>query len=142
MIYKTHNRGLIGFGILYLLIQIPFVWWVKIGITAPHIGAGKRARQVGRAHFGFPVPIFFVPIPFCYQVEQFLHRMFAGLNCVWYKGDGHKEYFWFPVVAFVLPIMAAVWFFYAWVVVFAVGGDFSAVVSRLFVFLTSLYGNP
>lgn len=123
------------FGILYIFIHLPFFIFFKIGITGLGIGASKRAKQVGRAVFGFPVPIFFVPIPFCYATEQFLHRMFKGLNVRFYDGDGASEFFWFPVVAFVIPIMVAIWTGYAAVIVFCFGGDLSLVFS----YIGSLY---
>lgn len=123
------------FGILYIFIHFPFVFFFKIGITGIGIGASKRAKQVGRAVFGFPVPVCFVPIPFCYATEQFLHRMFKGLNVRFYSGDGSSEFFWFPVVAFVVPIMLAIWTVYATVIVFCFGGNLELVflwIGRIF----------
>ena len=96
--------------ILYLMVHVPFVWWWKIGITGQT--AGKRAKNIDGQMFGFPFPIFFVIMPGAYRFEQFLHRQFSGLNIVFYKGSGKNEWFWFPVAAFVLLIMAAIWGLY------------------------------
>jgi hypothetical protein len=124
------------FGILYIFVHFPFIVFWKVGITGFGVGTEKRAKQVGRAVFGFPIPIFFAPIPFCYDTEQFLHRMFKGLNVRFYKGDGASEFFWFPVAAFVIPIMASIWIGYAWFLIFCFGGDFSFVLSQIIHYLT------
>ena len=116
------------FGILYIMVHLPFVVFWKIGITGIGIGASKRAKQIGRGAFGFPIPIFFVPIPFCYDIEQWFHRMFKGLNVVFYKGDGASEFFWFPVLFFVIPIMAVVWMGYAVLITFVFDINFSALI--------------
>lgn len=96
--------------ILYLMVHFPFLWWWKIGITGKT--AKSRAKQVDRAVFGWPVVVMVVPIPGAYLIEQDLHRRFAFLNCRYYRGDGSTEWFWFPVVAVVLPFMLAVWLAY------------------------------
>ena len=97
---------------MYLLIHCPFFWWVKIGITSVGIGAAKRAKNLDRAMFGFPVPIFFVIVPNAYGIEQELHRWFRRLNCKWYSGDGASEFFWFPAAFQVLAIMLTIWGLY------------------------------
>lgn len=93
--------------ILYLMIHIPFVWWVKVGITGKT--AQSRAKQIDRAVFGFPLVVMAVPIPWAYLIEQDLHRRFHWLNCRFYRKDGSTEWFWFPVAAIVLPFMLAIW---------------------------------
>lgn len=98
-----------GIGILYLMVHIPFFVFWKIGITGVRVGASARARQVGKAVFGFPLPVFFVPVPFCYHIEQWLHRSLKPLNVSFYKGDGHTEFFWFPAAVFALAVMAGIY---------------------------------
>lgn len=123
------------FGILYIMIHLPFVVFWKIGITGFGVGASKRATQIGREVFGFPIPVFFVPIPFCYATEQKFHQLFKSLNVRFYSGTGASEFFWFPVAAFVIPIMAAIWIGYAWLTVFCFGGDFMALMAQFFTIL-------
>ena len=94
-----------GGWLLYLMIGVPWFWWVKIGITHVSIGAFKRAFSVGKAFVGFPFPIMFVPIPGAYGVEQWLHRVLAPLSCRFYRGDGASEWYWLPVIVVVLPVM-------------------------------------
>ncbi len=97
-----------GGWVLYLLIHIPFFWWVKIGITSVGIGAAKRAKNLDKAMFGFPVPIFFVVVPNAYGIEQTLHHWFRRFNCKWYSKDGSSEWFWFPVAIPTLAIMLSI----------------------------------
>lgn len=121
-----------GGWVLYLLLHIPFVWWVKIGITSVGIGAAKRAKNLDRAMFGFPVPIFFVFVPNAYGIEQELHRWFRRLNCKWYSGDGASEFFWFPAALPVLAIMLSIWSCYLFVIDLCFGTNALPTVARFF----------
>lgn len=87
-----------GFGALYVFSNMPLIIFTKIGITG--VSASKRAKEVDKAAPGVPFPIMVVFIPFAYQVEQLIHRILAGFNFVFYKGDGHTE--WFVLVGYVL----------------------------------------
>lgn len=98
---------------LYLMVHIPFVVFWKIGITNFSVGASKRSDVIARSVFGFPFPVLVVPIPFCYQTEQAIHRMLSPLNVVFYKGDGASEYFWFPAAVFMAAIILAIYAVYA-----------------------------
>lgn len=98
-----------GIGVLYLMVHIPFFWWWKIGITGVGVGASKRAKRIGQSVFGFPVPIMIVPVPFCYHIEQGMHRFLSPLNFRFYKKDGSTEWFWFPAVAFAVPVIGGIW---------------------------------
>ena len=93
--------------VLYLMIHLPFIWWVKVGITSKT--ADVRAKQVDRAVWGKPRVIMAVWIPGAYLIEQDLHRRFSWLNQRFYKGDGSTEWFLFPVAFVVLPFMLAIW---------------------------------
>jgi hypothetical protein len=128
------------FGFLYLMVHFPFVVFWKIGITGFGVGAKKRANQVGRAVFGFPIPILIVPIPFCYEFEQWLHRTFSGLNVRFYSGDGASEFFWFPVAAFVIPIMATIWAGYLFALCIVFNIDFFGHLSQFLSILQSIFG--
>lgn len=89
------------------MIHFPFVIFTKIGITGKSVKG--RARQIDEAVFGFPIPVMVLFIPFCYQVEQFLHAIFKPLNTTFYKGDGHTEWFLFPAGAAVVWIGWKYW---------------------------------
>lgn len=88
-------------GILYLMVHFPFVIFVKIGITGK--SAKRRARQIDRAVFGFPVPVMVMFLPNVRGFEQALHRMFSGLSVRFYRGDGSTEWFLIPAG---LPVFA------------------------------------
>lgn len=121
-----------GGWVLYLLVHIPFVWWVKIGITSVGIGAAKRAKNLDKAMFGFPVPVFFVIVPNAYGIEQELHRWFRRLNCRWYSKDGSSEWFWLPAALPTLCIMLAIWGLYVFVADALFGTTVLPVVSGWF----------
>lgn len=88
-------------GILYLMVHFPFVIFVKIGITGK--SAERRAKQIDRAVFGFPVPVMVMFLPNVRGIEQALHRMFSGLSVRFYRGDGSTEWFLIPAG---LPVFA------------------------------------
>ena len=81
-----------NFGALYLMLHVPFVVFVKIGITTKT--AKKRAAQIDRAVFGFPIPIMVIFLPNVRGFETAFHRMFSGLSVRFYRGDGSTEWFW------------------------------------------------
>lgn len=93
--------------ILYLMVHIPFVWWVKIGITGK--SASKRASGIDRQMFGFPLPVFFCFVPGAYHIEQALHRNLSSLNVRFYKGSGASEWFWILAAPFALAAMILIW---------------------------------
>lgn len=97
------------------MVHIPFVWWCKIGITG--VGAAKRAKQIDEAVIGFPLPVMILILPFVYEIEQLLHRLFAPLSCRFYRGDGSTEWFWLPAGAAVFLLG----FLYWWAIFLAVG---------------------
>lgn len=79
-------------GWIYLMVHIPFVFWVKIGITGKT--AGARAKEIDRAMFGFPFPIMAIYLPGVNRIEKAFHRLCSPLSVRFYKGDGHTEWFW------------------------------------------------
>lgn len=98
-----------GFAVLYLMIHIPFFWWFKIGITNTNVGPTKRARNIDAEMFGFPLPVFFVPVPFAYHIEQWMHGFCSPLNVCFYKGSGRTEWYWFPAAVFAVAVMTAIY---------------------------------
>lgn len=101
----------LGFGFLYLLLGFPQVWKCKIGITGLHVGTERRAKQVSDALPGIWIPIFAVPLPFVYLVEQAIHAGLKPLNRPYKRGDGHTEIFIFPAHAYGFLLMICFWFF-------------------------------
>lgn len=93
--------------ILYLMVHVPYIWFVKIGITGK--SAKERARGIDRTMFGFPVPVFFCFVPGAYHIEQALHRNLAGLSARFYRGDGSSEWFWIIAAPFALAVMILIW---------------------------------
>lgn len=113
--------------LLYLMVHWPFIWFFKIGITSVGIGAQKRAKQVDRAVIGRPIPIMVLFLPGAYYIEQDLHRRFSFCHKVWYRGDGHKEWFiLFPLLLW--PVMLCVWLSYLYVIDLVLGTNFFEVV--------------
>lgn len=94
------NKSKLGM-ILYLMVNIPYVWRWKIGITTKSMF--RRAKQVDRDAPGIPVALFGTIIPGAYFVEQWLHKQLFGLRSNYYKGDGHTE--WFNIVAAIPAFM-------------------------------------
>ena len=92
---------------MYLMINLPLIFFVKIGITGK--SASKRAKGLNRSVPGIPIPIFFCIIPGAWHLEQWLHRSLSGLSVRYYSGDGGSEWFWILAAPFALAVMAAVW---------------------------------
>jgi T5orf172 domain len=84
---------------LYLYVNVPMVVLVKIGISGNY---KRRAKQVAKSSFGWTIPVFAVKIPFAWQIEQAMHRLFNWFNIPY---GGSKEWFLFPVAPVALAIM-------------------------------------
>ena len=101
-----------GGWLLYCMACFPWVWKFKVGITSLSIGAAKRARDIDREMFGFPIPIMIVPVPGAYYIEQEMHRIMRRFNTRFTSASGKSE--WFNVVPlfFTVPIMLSIWGLY------------------------------
>ena len=95
--------------ILYIMIHFPIIVFFKVGITSARIGAKGRAKAIDREMPGIPIPIFFVPIPGAYYVEQALHRMMGFSNVRFYRKDGSSEWFLLAPLFIALPVMLMIW---------------------------------
>ncbi len=84
---------------LYLYVHLPAIFLVKIGISGDY---RRRAKQVAKHSPGWPVPVFAVKIPFAWQCEQAMHRLFRIFNVHF---GGSKEWYFFPVIPMALLIM-------------------------------------
>jgi hypothetical protein len=88
---------------LYLYVNVPFLVLVKIGISGDY---KRRAREVNKAAFGWTIPVFAVKIPFAWQCEQAMHRLFCCFNISY---GGSREWFLFPVAPVAIALMALAW---------------------------------
>lgn len=104
----------LGFGILYLMINLHIFNWlfVKIGITG--VGAFKRADGLDKDVPGIPIPVAIFILPFVYQIEQFLHRVFALFSWRFYRGDGSTE--WFLLVVGAPLFYVCYWWYWPFVI--------------------------
>lgn len=88
---------------LYIFWNFPFIWIVKIGIGGD---MWKRRKQVDKSAPGIDIPIWFIYIPFAYQLEQFIHSIMSIIQ-VPFWGSGHTERFFIiaAVPAIVLSLL-------------------------------------
>lgn len=101
-----------GGWLLYVMVHVPGIWRFKVGITSLHIGASKRAKNIDRKMFGFPLPIMILPVPFAYRIEQEMHRIMSGFQTRFYTGDGSSEWFIIAPILFAVPVMLSIWGIY------------------------------
>jgi len=107
--FKLPPFNTIGFGIVYVMIYFPAIWFVKIGYTGTRSGISKRAKSVSRSAPGIAIPVGFMVLPFAWHIEQFFHNLFGGLRSSFYKGDGHTETFFFPAHIMIVIVWAVMW---------------------------------
>lgn len=111
------RRWPLGFGILYLMVNFPFVVFWKTGITG--VGVLKRAKGIDVEMPGFPIPLAFCVTPFAYEIEQALHGLYRPLFIPFYRGSGWTEWFLAPsavvTLAVILLINCAEAFLVDWV---------------------------
>ena len=120
-----------GGWLLYVMVHLPLVFFFKVGITSLSIGAKARAKGIDRQMWGLPVPIFILPIPGAYHVEQALHKMLRRTNVNFYHGSGQREWFFLSPLIVVVPIMLVVWGFYLGIADMIMGTQMLPFVSRL-----------
>lgn len=94
----THRRQW-----LYLYVNIPLIIFVKIGISGDYL---RRASQVNKDAFGWAIPVFAVKIPFAWQCEQALHRLFRFMSVPF---GGSREWFLLPVAPLAVAVMLFAW---------------------------------
>ena len=95
-------------GLNYVMLNIPFIWWGKMGFTAKFSGVKKRAKSVSDAMPGRAIPVMAVVLPFPWYFEQFMLWLLEGTRAKYYKGDGHTEALWFPGVIAAWLIQASI----------------------------------
>ena len=84
---------------LYILINLPYLWVVKIGIGG---NLKARERQVDKSAPGIDLIIFAVWIPYAYSLEQAIHRLCKPLR-VRFRGSGRTERFLLPAALVAIP---------------------------------------
>lgn len=107
----------IAIHVLYILPN-PFVFKLGIGGSWQ-----KRMQGISGTMPGFVIPIFLVWLPFAYQIEQWMHRKMKRFG-VRYIGSGKTEWFFIIAIMFALPILAA--FFFAFVSILVFAGVYAA----------------
>lgn len=84
---------------LYLYLHFPVVFLVKLGISGNY---KRRAKQVGKQSLGWAIPIFAVKIPFAWQCEQAMHKLFKLFN---FHFGGSKEWYLLPILPIAITLM-------------------------------------
>lgn len=82
---------------LYILVNVPYVWVAKVGISG---NAAKRKKEIDKSAKGKDLVLVKFRIHYAYQVEQFIHRLCAPIR-VRFDGSGKTERF------FILAIIPA-----------------------------------
>lgn len=108
---KTSGNGSIWPQFLYIMISLPVPILCKVGISNK---VSRRSDEVSKKVVGWAVPVFVVWIPFCWHLEQSLHRVFAFANV---RFGGGKEWFWIPILPFAVVVLAVFQIF--WIAVAA-----------------------
>jgi len=75
--------------------NLPFLWIVKIGITG---NLDQRLEAVNKENQGFDFYLFYIWIPFAWQVEQWVHEKMSFFRVNWFRGTGRTERFWFLAI--------------------------------------------
>lgn len=100
---------------IYLQLNIPFLFWVKIGYTGL-FSLKQRTRQVDKDTPGVLIPIPLVIVPGALYIEKQMHRWLGKyapfLKIRFYRGDGKTEWYWFPAAILPVGFAAATWYFY------------------------------
>lgn len=94
---------------LYLMWAVPQIWLVKIGISG---GLKYRAKRISETIRGFVVPIFVIRIPFAYDVEQWLHRVFSFAHAPQKGVSGGSEFFAAYIAPMAVVLMLFIQLFY------------------------------
>lgn len=99
-------------GIIYIMLNLPFFWKVKIGVTTwKHLKA--RRKSVSKSTWGFVFPIWIMLLPFgVRRLEQDLHRFCKPFHAPFEKGSGRTEWFFIlaaPIAWVIINVTALVY---------------------------------
>lgn len=92
---------------LYLMVNVPFILLWKIGIS--NSAQAHRQHQVSRAAPGRAVLVCEWKCLNAKAWEGFFHVICAFLNVRYYKGDGYREWFFFPAAIICAVVMSLRW---------------------------------
>jgi len=99
-----------------VLWNIPYFWTVKVGITGD---LKQRQRDIDRTNEGIDLRVFWLRIPFAYQVEQWVHEKMNWAKVGGFSGSGHTERFLFPAI-FPAIFGALFVFIIKWIIIFSI----------------------
>lgn len=98
---KPRRRSRKRAQILYLMINFPLIFLVKIGITG---NLQQREKNISETTPGIAVPVIAFYLYNAHGLEQWLHRVLAPLN-VRLKGSGGTEWFLILGLVIALPVL-------------------------------------
>ena len=113
--HKSQDRALQHTGV-YLMCNVPLIFICKFGITDYK---KERTKNVSETTAGAVFRLVYFRLPFGYQFEQFIHRLYAFQNFTLSKGSGKTEWFlnFSPVVGSLIIFYAS--YFNSWMSVTA-----------------------
>lgn len=107
---SAYKYRLIGFN--YVLLNLPFVWWGKVGFTGKLKGVGRRAQSASKPAPGILIPVMVCILPMPWFIEQAVLWLLAPFRASYYRGDGHTEAVNIAGVAVAWLIYVAIWLAY------------------------------
>lgn len=79
------------FGFNYVMLNLPFIWWGKVGFTGKLKGVQQRAESVSKPAPGILIPVMVCPLIMPWFIEQFILWLIEPFRARYYKGNGHTE---------------------------------------------------
>lgn len=105
-----YKYRILGFN--YVLLNIPFLWWGKVGFTGKLKGVSRRAQSTSEAAPGILIPVMVCILPMPWFIEQAVLWLLSPFRAKYYRGDGHTEAVNFTGVLAAWLIYACVWLLY------------------------------
>lgn len=99
-------------GINYVMLNIPFIWWGKVGYTGRLKGVRQRSQSTSEAAPGILIPIMVCVLPLPWFIEQAMLKLLSPTRSRYYRGDGHTEAVNLAGVLAAWLIYACVWLLY------------------------------
>lgn len=99
-------------GLNYVLLNVPFIWWGKVGFTGKLKGVRQRSQSTSDAAPGILIPIMVCVLPLPWFIEQAMLKLLSPTRSRYYRGDGHTEAVNLAGVLAAWLIYACVWLAY------------------------------